>query len=403
MTRIIVRCVVAFAVASLLAACGASTQGPTTWLDRPLDGVTLPMGPVTIQAHASDVDGVASFEFFVGDTSLVSVPAEGFRLCEATAAWNPAAPGTYNIHARATDSQGNVGPYATSTVTVGQLSLASPTPTSSPAYAAPTASGTHAAPTSTPTRPPSASATRVPPTPTPTRPPSASATRVPPTPTLTHVPPTATRVPPTFTPTTPPPAPSIVSFQADPSSLVVGQCATLSWGVEGELIGVWLDGEGVGQYDARDKCPGSTTTYTLVARSAGGEDTDSVTVTVSQPQPTATQPLRADLAITDLRAEPPSHQVLGDVTNHGPGTVTDVTVQLSCQWDEYDTIENVHHQGQMGPVPIFIGTLNPGRTQVFNTGVTVSPGSYQVSFSCSIQVPFNDPNPGNNSHSEQGW
>jgi hypothetical protein len=166
---------------------------------------------------------------------------------------------------------------------------------------------------------------------------------------------------------------------------------------------VWLDGEGVGQHDGRDKCPGSTTTYTLVARSAGGEDTDSVTVTVAQPQPTATQPLRADLAITDLRAEPPSHEVLGDITNHGPGTVTDVTVQLSCQWDEYDTIDYAHHPGQMGPVPIFIGTLNPGRTQVFNTGVIVSPGLYEVSFSCSIQVPFNDPNLGNNSHSEQGW
>jgi len=394
MTRIIVRCVVVFAVASLLAACGASTQGPTTWLDRPLDGATLPVGPVTIQAHASDVDGVSSFEFFVDDDPLVTITAEGFRLCEATAAWNPTEPGTYIVRARAADPQGNVGPEASSSVTIGELAQAKPTPTSSPAYAAPAASATHTAPASTPTRPPSVTATRVPPTPTPTRPPA---------PTATRVPPTATRVPPTPTPTTPPPAPSIVSFQANPPSIVVGQCTTLSWAVEGDVIGVWLDGEGAGQYDARDKCPDRTTTYTLVARSAGGEDTDSVTVTVSQPQPTATLPLRADLAITDLRAEPPSHQVLGDITNHGPGTVTDVTVQLSCQWDEYDTIENVHHPGQMGPTPIFIGTLNPGRTQVFNTGVIVSPGSYQVSFSCSIQVPFNDPNPGNNSHSEQGW
>jgi len=302
MIRISVRCVVVFAAASLLVACGASTQGPTIWLDRPLDGVTLPMGPVTIQAHASDVDGVTGFAFFVDDTVLVTVPAEGFRLCEATAAWNPTEPGTYIIYARATDSQGNVGPLATSTVTVGQPSLASPTPTSSPAYAAPTASVTHAAPTSTPTRPPAPTSTRLPPTLTPTR-----------------VPPTETRVPPTFTPTTPPPPPRIVSFRANPPSIVVGQCTTLSWAVEGNLIGVWLDGEGVGQHDARDKCPGGTTTFTLVARSAGGEDTDSVTVTVSQLQPTDTPPLRADLAITDLRAEPPSHQVLGDITNHGPG------------------------------------------------------------------------------------
>lgn len=172
--------------------------------------------------------------------------------------------------------------------------------------------------------------------------------------------------------------------------------------MEGALSGVWLDGEGVGDHDARDKCPSSTTTFTLVARSPGGEDTDSVTVTVTQ-QPTPTPQLRADLAITDLRAPPPSHEVLGDITNHGPGTVSNVTVQLSCQWDEYDTIENVHYPDQMGPMPIPIANLSPGQTQVFNTTITVNPGLYEVSFSCSIQVPFNDPNPGNNSHSEQGW
>ena len=386
MTRIVICCVVVFAVALLLAACGASTQGPTTWLDRPLDGVTLPLAPVTIQVHASDADGVAAFEFFVYDNPLVTVPAEGFRLCEATAGWNPTEPGTYNIHARATDSQGNVGPYATSRVTVGQLSQVSATPTPSPTHAAPTSSVTHAAPTSTPTRAPSPTKTRVPPSPTPTRPPS----------------PTATRVPPRSTPTTPPP-PSSVSFQANPPSIVAGQCTTLSWAVEGALSGVWLDGEGVGDHDARDKCPGNTTTFTLVARSPGGEDTDSVTVTVTQPQPTDTPPLKADLAITDLRAQPPSHEVLGDITNHGPGTVSNVTVQLSCQWDQYDPIENVHLAGQSGPTPIFIGNLNPGRTQVFNTGIIVNPGQYAVDFSCSIQVPFNDPNPANNSHSEQGW
>ena len=394
MIRIVICCVVVFAVALLLAACGAATQGPTTWLDRPLDGVTLPLAPVTIQVHASDADGVAAFEFFVYDSPLVTVPAEGFRLCEATAGWNPTEPGTYNIHARATDSQGNVGPYATSRVTVGQLSQASATPTPSPTHAAPTSSVTHAAPTSTPTRAPSPTKTRVPPSPTPTRPPSATATRVPPT---------ATRVPPRSTPTMPPSAPSIVSFQANPPSIVAGQCTTLSWAVEGALSGVWLEGEGVGDHDARDKCPGNTTTFTLVARSPGGEDTDSVTVTVTQPQPTDTPPLKADLAITDLRAEPPSHEVLGDITNHGPGTVSNVTVQLSCQWDEYDTIDYVHHPGQMGPMPIFIGNLNPGQTQLFSTDIIVSPGLYEVDFSCSMQVPFNDPNPGNNSHSEEGW
>ncbi len=129
MTRIVICCVVVLSLPLLLAACGASTQGPTTWLDRPLDGATIPVGPVTIQAHASDAGGVAGFKFFVDDDLLVTVPADGGRLAEATAAWNPTAPGTYVVRARATDPQGNVGPDAFSSVTVGQPSPASLTPT----------------------------------------------------------------------------------------------------------------------------------------------------------------------------------------------------------------------------------------------------------------------------------
>ena len=125
-----------------------------------------------------------------------------------------------------------------------------------------------------------------------------------------------------------------------------------------------------------------------------------MTVSVSQAPP---PPSGADLAITDLRPQTPVGPVLGDITNHGPGTVSNVTVQLSCQWDEFDPIEGIHNTGQMGPMPIFIGNLSPGQTQEFNTDISVQPGQYDVDFSCSIQVPFNDPNPGNNSYSEQGW
>jgi len=153
----------------------------------------------------------------------------------------------------------------------------------------------------------------------------------------------------------------------------------------------------VGSPGSRVVQPATTTTYTLVGTGCGGTTTQQVTVVVEQAA------FSADLAITDLRAEPPSLEVRGDITNRGPDTVNNVTVQLSCQWDEYDPIEAMHNPGQMGPVPIYIGNLSLGQTQVFNTDITVRPGQYQVDFSCSIQVPFNDPNPGNNSYSEQGW
>ena len=63
-----------------LAACGAPGQGPMIWLDRPLDGSKHPLGPITILAHASDAEGVASFEFLIDQEPLAAVSATGGRL-----------------------------------------------------------------------------------------------------------------------------------------------------------------------------------------------------------------------------------------------------------------------------------------------------------------------------------
>ena len=139
--------------------------------------------------------------------------------------------------------------------------------------------------------------------------------------------------------------------------------------------------------------PGSTTTYTLVATGCGGTAQRQVTVTVN---PAA---FSTDLAITDLYPQTNYGPVWVRITNHGPGTVNNVTVQLSCQWDEIDAIEGIHNPGQQG-MPIHIGILSPGQTQEFNTDISVNLHSYTYDITCTIQVPFNDPNPGNNSHSE---
>jgi len=124
--------IVVLVMVLVLAACAAQGQGPMTWLDRPLDGATLPLEPITVQAHASDADGVASIEFFVDETSLTTASAGGGRLADATVEWNPTEPATYTVRARATDSQGNPGSDATSVVTVGQVLAPSPPPTVAP-------------------------------------------------------------------------------------------------------------------------------------------------------------------------------------------------------------------------------------------------------------------------------
>jgi hypothetical protein len=445
MSKLFACCILVLALSLILAACGASSAGPMTWLDRPLDRSRLPLAPVTIQAHASDADGVASIQFFVDEDPLVTASAEGGRLGTAMVEWNPAEPGTYTISARGVDSQGNVGSEATSTVTVGELPQASPTVPLAPEPATPgpvadvsidftadhtnlvrgecailrwTVEGGEAAHLNDEPVPlsgerevcPEATAAYVlaiyvgegPPSP-PVAERELLITVGEPeaiTPSPTRAAPTATTAPPAPTPTAPPPPPTIVSLQANPSSITEGQSTTISWAVEGAISAVYFDGEGVRDHDSRPKRPQQTRTYTLRAVGPGGETTRDVTVTVTHPQPTSTPISAADLAITDLRAVPPSHEVLGDLTNHGPGTISNATVQLSCQWDQYDTIENMHHTGQLPSMPIIISSLSPGQTQEFNTDITVSPGQYDIDFSCTVQVPFDDPNLSNNTRSE---
>jgi hypothetical protein len=150
----------------------------------------------------------------------------------------------------------------------------------------------------------------------------------------------------------------------------------------------------VGSPGSRIVSPGSTTTYTLVATGCGGTAQQQVTVTVNPAV------FSADLAITDLYPETNYGPVWTRITNHGPGTVNNVTVQLSCQWAQVDPIEGTTvDTDQMGPMPISIASLSPGQTQAFNTDIDVAPG-YRYDMACTVQVPFTDPNPGNNSYSE---
>lgn len=105
--------------AASMAACRGSTQGPTTWMDRPLDGQHLPLAALTIQAHASDEDGVGKMQFFIADSLLAEAPASGQRLSNASVDWMPPGPGTYVVSARAIDGQGNYGPSAHVQIFVG--------------------------------------------------------------------------------------------------------------------------------------------------------------------------------------------------------------------------------------------------------------------------------------------
>jgi hypothetical protein len=525
MTRFFVCCILLLTLSLMLAACGAVALGPVTWLDRPLDGARLPLAPLTIQAHASDADGVTSFQFFVDDAPLVTTPADGERLGQATVEWTPTEPGVYTIRARGIDAQGNVGSEATSVVTIGELQQASPTVAAEPdsgqilfivdpdevpaggcavlrwqvnppsealldgegvppegerevcveatttyellvpdtgqtqtatlevesetepASPAPdetritfTADRTELEPgecttlrwsvegglaVSLDAQPvdPSGQAEVCPeesttyrltvdigqtmeqreiviavssqpqpsPMPTPTRLPVPSAQ---PSPTAPGVAPT------------PPPgcpgAPVFSFFTANPSTITAGQSSTLSWGAvtngnSNVLVGSVVINPGLGEVGSpgsRVVSPGSTTTYTMVATGCGGTAQKQVTVVVN---PSA---FSADLAVTDLYADSlPQGTVYARITNNGPSAVNKVNVQLSCQGDGYR--RGLKMTTVSGDVYVAMN-LSAGQTGTFNTGVSVD--TQQLDYymmTCSIQVPFNEPNTNNNSHTER--
>lgn len=613
-------CVVAVLVmAAVSAVCGASAPGPTAWLDRPLDGSSLPFspstGPVIVQAHASDADGVAAIEFFVDDESLGSVPGGGGRLGEASVEWNPTAAGTYTVRARATDSEGNVGPEDSSVVVVGELTPASPTativiPSPTATIAVPTPTETPVVPTPTATIASPAPTATLSPTPTlvvPTR--TASPTL--PKPTATEPAPDELRI--SFTadmirmrsgecatlawsvrgaeaaflngepvrysgekqvcpretttyslaayvgvgPPDPPvaerqlvivvfdmpeviPTPTStrtigtvlgevrISLTTDRTRLQAGECATLTWNVQGGY-GVELNGQPVQRSGAQQVCPAETTSYKLAVDAGDRMESEEILVTVAPaapPSPTPTQlpgpvpqppvpprggadvrpsdlfpqggsvwtritndghdtlasnrvevtisgcgagkqfalsiapgqtqtidtgcqaaagshsytvsvraidftdpnpanntysetlswggaappppappapaqPSTLDLAITDLFPKTLHGPVYGRITNRGPGSASNLTVQFSCRRVEIDAIEGTRKTDQIGPRNITITNLSPGQTTEFNTNLSVELQQYQYDVSCTLHGPANDPNTANNSYSEK--
>ena len=219
------------------AGCGGAVgAGPQAWIDKPLDNSQFERGPIIIQAHASDADGVASFRFFVDGQQINEVSAGGGRLGDASVEWQPPGPGSYTIEVRATDQAGNEGSPAFSTVIIGGEI---PAPDALPTATLPEIGATGS--------------------------PESTSTATLPAPTNTAVPPSATFIPftatsPLPTPTSPPPTPDttqpdVTSFQVSPSQILT-------------------QGEG---------CPGSprTATVTVVATDPSGIATATVFWNVS--------------------------------------------------------------------------------------------------------------------------
>jgi hypothetical protein len=127
------------------------------------------------------------------------------------------------------------------------------------------------------------------------------------------------------TPTTAPQSgsPVIVSFIAQPDTIQVPGCATLSWSVA-NAAAVLLEGVSVGGQGTQQVCPQTTQSYTLIAASAVGQQvSQQVTVQVTSPQAGAGQGAAtptATVASSDALPTPAWTPPLPDVVRSGMPT-----------------------------------------------------------------------------------
>lgn len=125
--------------ALMLAGCNLSLASsasgvPEAWIDAPLNGATLPLGPVDVVWHAAASKGVELVEFGVNGAPVEATPPGnvGAAFVTGTRTWSPPAAGNYVLHVRAQGKGGAWGAVRTAQVTVrGELPPApGPTPAS---------------------------------------------------------------------------------------------------------------------------------------------------------------------------------------------------------------------------------------------------------------------------------
>ncbi len=267
MRPFIIRSAASLFILLALTTCRVTAQGPTAWIDRPLDGDQVRLEPLTIQAHASDSDGVTRFEFFVGDTPLGTVPASGSRFAEAEAGWVPSASGTYLVRVRAADSGGSVGTEATARVIVGGPAVVPPTPNVVPATTF---------------------------TPFPTAQQTAVSSEL------------------------------QLTFTTDRTSLNQGECATLRWDVRGPVGLVQFNGQSVDRSGQAQVCPAQTTTYSLNASAVDSESIKHGEILVSVDSPVQPPGCPGPPAIGFFNADP-STITAGQSTTLSWGAITNAT------------------------------------------------------------------------------
>ncbi len=108
-----------------------------------------------------------------------------------------------------------------------------------------------------------------------------------------------------------------------------------------------------------------------------------------------------DVAVTDIYpGNQPHGQFHVRVTNHGPGTLNKVKVDLLCGFDSMDKNTNKVGPSDQVEFSVTLG-MRPGETQSFPTGLDLDTSVFEYNVGCEVFPGFNDPDPGNNYYNEE--
>ena len=120
-------------VCLLLVTVGCNLQtggaGPQTWIDAPLDGMTLPLATVLVRSHAASEEGTAQAALLVNGAQ-VRVDQAGDssgRLIEFAQPWTPSGPGDYVLQVITLNHAGAEGLSNLVHVRIGDLITDTPT------------------------------------------------------------------------------------------------------------------------------------------------------------------------------------------------------------------------------------------------------------------------------------
>ncbi|MHC1784376.1 MAG: Ig-like domain-containing protein [Anaerolineaceae bacterium] len=93
-----------------------------SWIDKPLDGSSFPLGPIEITAHSNDPADVTQVEISANALVIATLPASG-EMVRVDHTWTPTEEGNYTLRVRSMGGSG-WGDYTEVTIQVGN-----PTPT----------------------------------------------------------------------------------------------------------------------------------------------------------------------------------------------------------------------------------------------------------------------------------